>query len=210
MTRQLDELLTNQWAQLWSWITQTEVAVGFDEASVLDGWTVRDLIGHLGRALSSITLVSESDDRTPLSLLAYVSNYGPAAETIAQETRGLVSELGDEVLSRVDCMALEGLKALASLRSEVVLGPRGRIRREDYVITRLLELVVHADDLGRSLPHLTPPRVKPKAIEVVADVLSSAYREKTGSDRDWQASDQDWLRIATGRLMTLDPALPLL
>lgn len=102
-----------------------------------------------------------------------------------------------------------GLRASAALPDGVVRGPRGPILRDDFVLSCLLELVVHSDDLADSLPALTPPPVLPEARDAVAAALAAEYLRRTGSP-PLIGEVESWIREATGRAETADPAFPLL
>lgn len=205
----LDTELHAQWEALRAWLASREVSDAFDESSVLVGWTVRDLVAHLGRGFDAIRVAVATSTDEPLSLFAYVTRYADAATQIAEGTRGLTVSLGDDLLDGVDALADAGFAALARLSSPVVIGPRGPISRADFVATRLLELVVHADDLARSVPQAPASPIRDEALGVVADALAEAYRVKTGGSADDPAG-LAWVRAAAGRTPSLDPALPLL
>ncbi len=209
MTKAHDAAIAHQWMALRDWMDMPDVAAAFDAPSVLDGWTVRDLIAHLGRSFATMESLEEATDLAPQSLLEYVSSYAGAASEIADGTRELAGRLGDDLLSGIDRLAEAGLGALTVVDSPVVIGPRGPIERDDFVVTRLLELVVHADDLARSLPHVDGPPILENALSTVIEALGRAYRERTSTDPHL-LRPLDWLREATGRHQSDDPALPLL
>ncbi len=127
----------------------------FDRPSVLPGWDVRELVGHLVIIHSGLveTLARPSRDK-PVSLVEYVRGYRPNAEVVlgrARETAGdtsgseLVAELGGLVATLT--AALEPQQTPPS----VVVAPRGPSTLEDFLASRIVEVVVHADDLNRSL-----------------------------------------------------------
>src|SRR5690606_28372050 len=83
----------------------------------------------------------------------------------------------------------------------VVQARRGPILLSELVISRVLELVVHADDLirstHRSLPGQTP--LEPEAVTVVADALLEILLDREG----WSveiAEEIAWIRLACGRV----------
>ena len=93
---------------------------------------------------------------------------------------------------------------------------RGPIRYDDYVLTRLLELVVHGDDLQRALGRTDAPLL-PEAVDAVAAALAAAHDERVHgeepSSTDAVRTDRrglDWVRRAAGRVPDPDPLLPLL
>jgi hypothetical protein len=84
---------------------------------------------------------------------------------------------------------------------------RGPIARDDYLRSRLLELVVHGDDLQRALGRDDAPLL-PAAVTAVSEALAAAYEERTGSRPDDEGLG--WIRRAAGRVRSDDPHLPLL
>lgn len=203
-----DELLHTAWAELRGWLDGPAVAAALDRPSVLEGWTVRELVAHLGRAFTTLTGLVPTDD-APLSIVDYVTSYREAAEGIATATRQQAAELGDDVLAAVDRLAADALAALAEVTAEVVRARRGPITRADFVVTRLLEVVVHGDDLQRSVPEAGPVPWSAEVVDVLASALADGYEARTGH-RPPVPLDLAWIRQAAGRAPTDDPALPLL
>lgn len=203
-----DELLRTTWAELRGWLGAPEVAAAADRPSVLEAWTVRELIAHLGRSFTTLTGLQPTNE-PPLSLLDYVAAYRPVAAGIASATREQAAEIDGDVVAAVEQLADDGLAALARTTAEVVRGPRGPIRRTDFVVSRLLEVIVHGDDLQRSIPEAGPVPWGDRAVDVLASALAAGYAGRTGR-RPEAALDLDWIRQAAGRTPSDDPALPLL
>jgi uncharacterized protein (TIGR03083 family) len=158
----------------------------FQHPSVLPDWDVRTLVGHLVLSMRGYarTIQRPSAER-PLSVDQYVVRYARDATTIdaaTRETAGVLSpaELRAELAASIE--AASELRAPAEGAAPGVLdGPRGPITGLDWLRTRLLEYVVHADDLSRSLTDL--PGLKPVALDRVAlaDVvrlLASMFSER--------------------------------
>lgn len=209
MSVDVDSVLAAQWAALREWMGQPAVTAGLEQPSVLAGWTVRDLIAHCARSLTTIGATTVAHGDEPQSLLAYISHYPAAASEITTGTRALAIELGEDLLPAVDRLAREAFAALERITAQVVIAPRGPISRLDFVVTRLMELAVHSDDLARSLPGIAAPKSLDDAFDVVSDALKQAYREKTGAEPA-EMPVLDWLRVAAGRIDSADPGLPLL
>jgi uncharacterized protein (TIGR03083 family) len=204
-----DALLREQWAVLRAWLDDVDVGAHGDLQSVLPGWTVRELIAHLGYGVEMVTALRPAGPGVqPLTFGAYVVQYQPAAPWIEQATREVAATMTD-VLSGIDELATAAWDALDQLRTPVVLARRGPLSRSDYLVTRLLEVVVHADDLHRSLPCALQTPVTPQARAVVAHALAAAYEERSGT-APGVADQARWIRLATGRIVSDDPHLPLL
>jgi len=204
-----DALLSAQWHALRAWAASPPVLEHLESPSVLEGWTVRDLLAHLGRSFLAAEAARPAPEAEPRSFLRYVTGYAAAADEIAEGTRELADTLDRDLLSGLDGLAARGFTALDRLRTPVVRGLRGPLLRSDFVVTRLVELVVHGDDLTRSLPGLDPAPLLPEAVELVAGTLAAAYREKTGSTPPPHDNAVLWIRAAAGRVPDPDPALPL-
>jgi uncharacterized protein (TIGR03083 family) len=202
-------VLKAQWQALRTWLARDAVDARLDRTSVLPGWTVAELIAHNGRSFIATELTVNEPHGEPQSLRSYLAHYGPAATEIADATRTLAAEIRDDLLGGLDELSERAFAHLDSLTAPVVRGLRGCITREDFVLTRLIEVVVHADDLARSLPEINPPPLLDAAVTLVSDALARAYAEVTGSAPSYPPG-LPWIRLAAGRQPSPDPALPLL
>jgi uncharacterized protein (TIGR03083 family) len=205
----MDDLLRRQWRELRTWLEEVEALDRAELPTGLGEWTVGDLVAHLGLGLRLVTGIAPAPEGTvPITLREYVAAYPPAATAIAGQTEEIQVELGDDVLGGLDRIAAEAFEHLATIETEVVLARRGPITRDDYVLTRLLELVVHGDDLARTLDAERHPGDR-EAVLTVATGLGVAYGEVTGSPPT-VGSPLAWIRLAAGREPSEDPNLPLL
>ena len=95
--------LHDQWDRLRRWVGDVVDDHVADEPSVLDGWTVAELVAHLGRAMDALAVcVPLPDGTVPLTLGEYVGTYAERAAGIAQVTRELAVEIADDPLGAVD------------------------------------------------------------------------------------------------------------
>jgi uncharacterized protein (TIGR03083 family) len=140
---------------LADWLAELPEAA-FAAPSVLPGWDLRTLLGHIVGSKEGMTewLVTRSADR-PLPPATYVRAYRPAAADISAQTVAITGDNPPVAL-------LERLRApLAapdgSAAGTVIAGPRGPVTARDFVRLRVLDLVVHCDDFARSLPDRDPP-----------------------------------------------------
>jgi hypothetical protein len=203
------EILREQWAELRAWIEESGLLDHRGEQSVLEAWNVHELITHIGRSFLALTVLGPDAGATPITLRAYLSNYAASSQEIADGTKELARSFVDDLLGGIDNCARLGFRTLDSLHVDVVRGPRGPILLDDFVVTRLIELVVHGDDLARSVPSIVPPPLVENAVHAVSDAFVAAYLEVTG-----QSPTVDdhlaWIRRASGRTPDQDAALPLL
>ncbi len=120
--------------------------------SALGEWTVRDLVGH---ALRAVTLVRtyRSDESSGAMLtaseyfvIARQSIGDPAA--VAQRGRDAGAALGDNPLAIARSEYNSTVAAINEI--EFVKTPVGPMIRDEYLRTRMVELVVHTNDLQRA------------------------------------------------------------
>jgi uncharacterized protein (TIGR03083 family) len=198
--------------------------------SVIAGWTVQTLVGHL--AVVHRGLVARLQDRVderPVAASDYVLRYRAHADEIdaaaRQEQRPLpelIAELRDTESARA---------AAADVGPSTVLrAGRGPTSAQDLITTRVIEVVVHSDDLSRSLPERAAvPLVRPAlaaATRALAEMLAARApgrsvevrvppfiavqaiagpRHTRGTPPNVVETDPlTWLRLATGRLSFTD------
>jgi uncharacterized protein (TIGR03083 family) len=219
---------TAQCLALAEWADALDGAV-FGRASVLPGWDVRTLLGHIvgSKAGFAEGLTTRSDGR-PIALEQYVRAYAPAAADITAAT---VAITGDQTPAALiaqlrDPVPLEGAVGAAT----VIDGPRGPITALDFARARVLDLVVHCDDLTRSVPdspavpwhraalastvrtlaEMLAARSPGRSVEVrvapfIAVQAVAGPRHTRGTPPNVvEASPVSWLRLATGRLAFAD------
>jgi uncharacterized protein (TIGR03083 family) len=157
---------------------------GLDEAawaapSVLPGWTVSVLAGHLAGVLRSVpVLLSRVSPEAPRPL----AHHFPPEYAVPDD-----AERDDEAAAWADASPADverefGTAAAAARDALAQMSPlatvavsRGPAAVADLLVTRVWELVVHADDLGRSVPEAAAPELDPGALRVatrgLADLL---------------------------------------
>jgi len=201
----LEELLRAQWLRLRDWIDSRELAVDAGP-SVLPGWTVAELVAHLGNAMSTLTRAQPAPaGAVPITLDDHVSGYPDRAEAIAENTRQVARDLVKDPLPGVERMVEEAFAKLTVLRDlapdPVVLARRGPVLLSTLLQTRLIELVVHGDDLLRSTrrPADLGP-LEPGAVALVSDTLVEVLVAR-GGPAVRVADPVAWIRLACGRVL---------
>jgi uncharacterized protein (TIGR03083 family) len=216
---------------LLDWLDALPPAV-FDQPSVLPGWDVRTLIGHL--LVSRRGLVAQlgvPDPGPALTVAQYVQRYGPDAAGIADVAAVAVADFAPAELiaglrAAPDLVAALGDQAPAA----VIQGRRGPIAVAGWLSTRLLDLVVHTDDLSRSLPEQAAAPIQRAALAAAARLLAEILaaqapgrtvelrvppfiavqaipgpRHTRGTPPNViETEPLTWLRLATGRLAWAD------
>ncbi|ACQ78951.1 conserved hypothetical protein [Beutenbergia cavernae DSM 12333] len=195
--------LREQWDALLAWVEQLD-DTAFDEPSVLPGWSVGDLVAHLGIAMNGLTVCEPIDgptDERRLEIGDYIGQYGDSASSTSART---VAESQRIASDRVAGIEAEGTRAFTHLDQLHRGGPdplvrsrRGPMRLSDVVMTRLIELVVHADDLARSVPVTSP--VDPTARTLVAEEFLRLLNSRAGT-QVVVGDERTWVRLASGRL----------
>lgn len=209
-----DILYAAQSAALRPWagtITTDERA----EPSALSGWTVADLLAHLALVHDAVAALRPApQDAEPMSTVEYLALYADDAEGIADMARAVAADGREDVLVAWDKAAHQARQTLAALGAgdRVVQARRGPILESSFLDTRLIELVVHADDLARSLPDHPAPPVLPSARRRVVLTLREVLTTKAAVPVEALAAasalePEEFLALAAGRVER-DPTLP--
>ncbi|ANP72069.1 maleylpyruvate isomerase N-terminal domain-containing protein [Cryobacterium arcticum] len=129
----------------------------------LGEWSVRDLVGHTSRALSTIeTYLDIAAEEDAAGVAGSITVTSPAAyyeralaagtpEVIAQRGRETAATLGARPAEAVAALAARVLARVGTLTgAEPADTPAGRIRIAEYLPSRTVELTVHTSDLLQS------------------------------------------------------------
>ena len=180
-------------AAVRSLLRTEEAAAHWDEPSVLRGYTAGGIAAHVVQATERVVSVLDEDE-PPGAVAGLVDFYAPnrvaAATDIEQGLHaavrsgaGRLADLGrDAVVERLDrCLrdlAPRLESAGADRRVRVLQVPDGAATLDAYLRTRVVELVVHADDIASSVGlTLNPP---PAAMEITLDVCLQMARAMSG------------------------------
>ncbi|HTY72157.1 MAG TPA: sterol carrier family protein [Actinomycetes bacterium] len=182
--------LDAQWELISRWVDVVPTSA-YDRPSPLSGWRVRDLLAHLTRTLRMFDDITPTSAR-PLSIAGYVAGYAGAADDLRDSAVRLADSLGDDLPAALEAAWAQRRPRIDVLTpGEVLDAPRGPIRAGDLVATRVVEYVVHADDLARCLPdappgldpdalapRVPPPGLDPDALALVVRVLLGVLAER--------------------------------
>jgi len=156
---QPQEALLEQSRTVLAWLRALP-SDAFERATVLPLWNVRQLVGHLVLVHTGLRQSLDQPTKKPaLPIQEYVTRYRRDVETISATTLAASAKLtGPEVVTRLESAVDDlALRLGTGVRmSQVISAGRGPTTVEDYIATRIIEIVVHTDDLNRSLPG-TPP-----------------------------------------------------
>lgn len=174
-------------------LASTEVAVRWTTSSALQGLTTGALAGHLMRAVTSVDAYL---DKAPPTGGEALDAAGYFLSIKGIEGDDLETELHTAIRRRADEEALAGHAGVVDrwnstidrLRDrltdlsgdEVIQALGGRpVSFDEYLITRLVEMVVHADDLALSVG-AERPRFDSAAEEAVIECLVEVARRRHG------------------------------
>ena len=216
-----------QCSQLADWLAALPGSA-FGEPSVLAGWDVRTLLGHLVGSKDGLAHHLGTREAGPARPAAdYVRAYAPAA---AEITAATVEITGDREPDELIARLREPVAHDEVADGTVLAGPRGPITSLDFARTRLIDLVVHCDDFSRTLPDRDPvPMHRPalaSTVRALAEILAAQSpgrsvelrvppfvavqavpgpRHTRGTPPNVVETDPlTWLRLATGRTAFTD------
>ncbi|MGI8680505.1 MAG: sterol carrier family protein [Jatrophihabitans sp.] len=199
----------------------------FAAPSVLAGLDIRTMVGHLVLVRDGLVdQLGTRESSAAVPVAAFVLRYRPAAAAIAERTRATTADHSPaELIGRLRDVHRFAAAAEGVADRTVIRTARGAITALDWVRTRLVELVVHCDDLSRSLPERpTLPLHRPAlatAVRTLAEILAAQApgrsveirvppfvavqaiagpRHTRGTPPNVVETDPlTWLRMATGR-----------
>jgi uncharacterized protein (TIGR03083 family) len=169
-----------QAALIRDWLAQLPFEA-FGVPSVLPGWDVRLLTGHVLMVFRGAQrALAQPTDAAPLALHEYVARYRADAEEIEAMTAEIAADrTPDDLLTELDLIISELRGRLAEPLPKVVVAPRGPIAAADYLSTRIIELLAHSQDLSRSLPDRSAIALDRKAltagVRILAGMLAAKY-----------------------------------
>jgi hypothetical protein len=176
-------------------VNDSRVAGFWELPSVLAGYTVGGLAGHLFHATDRLRDVLEREPPPPAQPAKLAEYYGLAriespadldhgVHRALREAGGRIAEEGPEAVGRRFTELVTLFRTMLPAVSidrlvPVVLGDGRPVRLDDYVATRIVELVVHADDLAVScgMPEIAVP---PTCADVAVEALVRMARQRHG------------------------------
>lgn len=169
-----------------------EIEARWEEPSALAEFSVRGLAGHLVRATTTVEYYLDQDPAPAGEPIDAATYYARAVG----ETSDVDSELNRAIRDRGEKMAAEGLAALIELQRGSLDRLKDRLDEEpadrkmrvhqdlvllvdEYLVTRLVELTVHIDDLAVSVD-LPTPDMPAAALDLAFRCLIDVARTRGG------------------------------
>jgi len=167
-------------------VSSEAVVAAWESPSILPEQSVGSLVGHLARG--SVWVVDEYLDRpSPASgridFESAAEYFATLMSMVTEDDHAAIRARGAEVADRGHAAIVEQLRAtLDRLRARLPAEPPDRriavygnsvMRLDDYLWTRIVEQVVHLDDLARSLvvePWPNPPDAEALVIACGAEI----------------------------------------
>lgn len=165
----------------------------WDEPSALEGMTVGALSAHLVRAAGAVIAYLDRTDPAarpsdPADLLTPITYFHAALDSPIHEQIKSVSS--DEAAIGAEAMAAKCDDLVATMRERFASEPADRLvgalggrmlSLDDFCRTRLIEVLMHVDDLAASLDQPTP-ETDPAGRAIVIEILVGIARHLNG---DW-------------------------
>lgn len=174
-----------------SLMARPSVAAKWDRPSALEGMSVGALSAHLVRAAgATIAYLDRTDpDATPDGELLTATTYFHAAvdSPIHEQIKDVSAneaELGPEATAeKCATIARQMADRFASEPDDRLVGALGgrMLTLDDFCRTRLIEVLLHLDDLATSVDD-ERPQTDPEGAAIVVDVINGIARHLHG---DW-------------------------
>jgi uncharacterized protein (TIGR03083 family) len=212
---------------LTEWLRELSPA-DFGRPTVLPGWDVRLLVAHLVVVRTGLVeRIAVATSGPALPIAEYVTAYRPAAGIVAAATEETAGEhSGTQLVERFASLPTAAAAVAGVEPRRVISAARGPLNALDWVATRLVDLVAHADDLSRSLPGREPiPLLRAALAEVTRELTRIFAAQVPGHSVELrvppfaavqavpgpghtrgtppnvvETDPVTWLRLATGRL----------
>jgi hypothetical protein len=164
-------------------LSTPEVAAAWDSPSALAEWSVGGLAGHLaGQAIHTVTRLQEEPGSDPIPLDEHYHRVAWIGAEVGDEVSVGIREGGLRTAAegaealvgqvREARSRLPGLLASTSPDRPVLIPWQGwSLRRDDFLVTRMMEITVHSDDLAASVG-VTAPALPDEVLGPVLGLLT--------------------------------------
>lgn len=146
-----------------------------------------------------------ADGAPALTVNEYLQGYAGSKQRVADMARTISRDTAADPLGAWDNAAAQAKRTLGALGAadRLVSTRRGPMMASAFLDTRVIELVVHAGDLRRSLPQHPAPPVLPSAqqrvLATLREVLTARARQPAVLAAASALSPEQFVDLATGR-----------
>lgn len=197
-------------------VSSDAVGVAWGAPSAVDGYTVGELVAHAGSSVAWAARLAatppvdgpptiergelfapmrrEPDDEGNAFHDGVHDRAAAGAERGHAATLGYLTGVVEELRSSLPDLEVDGCFGLAPIVDRLM-------RVEDFLATRLVEVIVHADDIAVSVPDAPAVSFSRDANSAVIDVAMATARVKAG--------DVEVIRALTRRERTRPDVLPV-
>ena len=223
--------LLAQSSRVRGWLAELEPA-DFARETVLPGWDVRMLLAHV--VLIHVGLVrclAQPSNDPAVPTAEFVRRYRRDVDQIASSTQNTAGTRSPaELMAALGAGIADVEQSVGAGVPSVIAASRGPTKGIEFLRTRIVEMVVHSDDLSRSLPGREPVPLErgalASAVRTLAKVLTEQApgrsvelrvppfvavqaidgpRHTRGTPANVVETDPlTWIRLATGRLRWAD------
>ncbi|MFF2351883.1 sterol carrier family protein [Kitasatospora sp. NPDC058115] len=162
-------------------------AAELERPTRLGQWRVRELVAHLGLLLERLPghLDAPVPPAPPITLSRFTELTGTVAEAVDTDVTGYAAQEftgpPGQVAARFERAVAAALAALAAVADAAPVRPVamrfGPMPLTEFLVTRLVETVVHADDLADALGPEPFPHDR-QAVAAVTRMLADAFAER--------------------------------
>lgn len=169
-----------------------ELAQRWDDESALDGLTIGAVAAHLGRAFTTTWTYIQADPVDAATAIAAPTYFARVLrgndEEIAELNASIAHRAGEDAEKGVDGVRDVHRSTLKDLRLQFIGERADRgievlddmiMHLDDYLVTRMVEAVVHSDDLCASLG-IETPAFQTEVVDLVMAAIVGVARERHG------------------------------
>jgi Mycothiol maleylpyruvate isomerase N-terminal domain len=176
-----------------SLVRRPEVAVAWDHESSCVGMSVGGLTRHLISQPVLVVTLLQTDPEPDAETIGLLEHYARAAwvrEDLEGDTNQTIRENSDQQAAEGVGPAITVLDdALTQVDSALAAPPRSTfipwqgwaLQTDDFLVTRLMEMVVHSDDLAASVD-VPAPDFGPEVLDPVLRLLTALSVRQHGQD----------------------------
>jgi len=169
-----------------------DVETNWDEASALEHMTVGALAAHLGRAFTTAWLYRQADEcvmEEDIDASQYFFRaFNQPDEDLAELNANVAQRAADDAEPGVVAVRELHDRTVTELRTRLIGEPAERgievfgnvcMPLDSYLVTRMVEAIIHSDDLAYSLG-IDTPTFAPDVVDIVMVALLGMARERHG------------------------------